>query len=192
MRIASACVLAGGLMVAFAAAAAGPAAAAKAPRGERYYVNVTRVNPGKGVPPEIAGRAKELLLKIIASRREFVPTLAGAPDPKNAVAFRKYLRAKRLRAFNVEVKLDGWERVLQPNTQVGKSGQVLKVHAELSIIGTAIPDDVMALSGEGSATVAAEVGKVVSAKDDEYAATAALEQALGHALDEAVRRLRGK
>jgi hypothetical protein len=156
---------------------------------ERYHLRLAAVEPANGVPPEVAARVGALLGELTKDRKDFVAELAGAPE--DAEKLRKWLAAKKIRAFAVTVKITSWERSIEPPS-AGKTGQILKLKVNLQLIGTAIPGDVMALTGEGGSTVMVEIGKTVRPRDDEYAAEQAMKEATSHALDEAVTRLRAQ
>ena len=154
---------------------------------ERYHLKLVSVEPVKGVPPEIAARVGALLEKLTKDRPEFVAQLTGAPEDPDKL--KKWLAAKKIRAFSVTAKITIWERSVEPPKE-DKSGQILKLRVEMQLIGADLPGGGLALTGEGGSTVMVEIGKTVRPRDDEYAAGEALNEATSHALDEAVRRLR--
>lgn len=157
-----------------------------------YYVELTDVMT-EGVAPELAGtlalEARTAFAALVLRRPGFVATLERAPDAKAAPAtFQKYLAKRRIRAFAVSLKVLKAEPSLHP-AKAGRSGQVLRFYLELSLLGSAIPDAALALSGNGMAQIDVEVGQTVRAKDEEYARKEALTIALGNALGEAVTKL---
>jgi hypothetical protein len=156
---------------------------------ERYFVNLASVEAEDKIPAEIPGKIKSKLIEVLAKRTEFIATLDGAPDPStDAEAFKKWLKKAKVRAFKVTVKVTNYERELLPPKE-GKSGQILKVHLAVSLVGTAMPDEALALGGDGMATVATEIGKTVRPKDDEFAIDSAMSEALGQAVQDAVEAL---
>ncbi len=175
--------------LAFIVLAAGAAAAkSKKPR-EKYYLDVVQVDTANGVPEEIADRLETTLAAVLAKRGEFVPTLEGAPDMAAAPDdFKKWLQKKKIRAFAVTVRVTAWEREVLPPKE-GKTGQILKQHIAVSLVGTAMPGDVLALGGDGMATVATEVGRTIRPADERYVVGAAIEEALQRAVQNAVEAL---
>jgi hypothetical protein len=158
---------------------------------ERYYFEVQGVSAAESAPAEVQVKAKALLGQLLASRPEFVPALEGAPDPKaDPHAYQTWLARHRVRAFGVTLRIDSFERGVKPSNKPGDSGQVLTVKLGLSLVGSALPSGALALSGSGQSTVMAEVGARIRPKEEEAAIDDALKDALTHAVDDAVARLR--
>jgi hypothetical protein len=165
--------------------------AASAAPGERYHVEIKGVDAVPNAPANISVKAKQLLADLLKSRPEFVPELEGAPDPAaDPVAYRAWLTKNKMRSLSVTINVSTFERTLEPNTKKGKTGQILSYHIEVSLVGTQIPDDLLAVGGSGGSTVMAEIGKTIRPKDEEYTSDQALTEALTHAVDEAVTKLR--
>jgi hypothetical protein len=166
---------------------AGSGAAAKKPK-ERYYLQVTGAETAEGVPKELAEKAKATLADLLGKRPEFVTSLDGAPDMKaDPDGFRKWMTRKKLRAFKVVVKLTKFSRELAPKPD--SKSQVLKVNIALQVLGTGMPDDTMAMTGDGVSQVGLEVGQKVRPKDEQVVTDDTLRNALSSALDDAVRKL---
>jgi hypothetical protein len=166
----------------------GSAGAAKKPK-EKYYLEVTGAETAAGVPKDLADKAKAALADLLGKRPEFVTSLAGAPDVKaDPEGFRKWLTKKKLRAFKVVVKLTKYSRELAPKGPESKT-QVLKVNIALQVLGTGMPDDTMAMTGDGVSQVGLEVGQKVRPKDEQVVNDETLRNALTSALDDAVRKL---
>jgi hypothetical protein len=66
---------------------------------------------------------------------------------------------------------------------------VLKVNIALQVLGTGMPDDTMAMTGDGVSQVGLEVGQKVRPKDEQVVTDDTLRNALTSALDDAVRKL---
>jgi hypothetical protein len=98
------------------------------------------------------------------------------------------MKKKKLRAFDVTIKVTAWEREVLPPKE-GKTGQILKQHVAVSLLGTSPPDNTLSITGDGMATIAAEVGKNIRPKDEEYVIGSALDTALGQAVENALERL---
>jgi len=166
-------------------------AAARLPPATRYHFTITSVVAVDNAPSEISLKAKLLLAEILAGRSEFVATLEGAPDPKtDPAAFTKYVDAHHIQAYTVTLKIDRYHRDLVANDKPGKSGQVLTIGLDLSLVGTKLPGGLLALAGSGGATVAAEVGSRMRPREEEVTMDDALRAALTQAVDGAVAELR--
>lgn len=174
-------------VLALAASVAG-AKSKKKPR-EKYFVNVVGVEAAAGIPDDVTEKLKAKLADVLAKREEFVPTLEGAPDPAaDAPGFKKWLAKNKVRAFAVTIKVTAWEREVLPPKE-GKTGQILSQHFAVSLIGTAMPDDLLALGGDGMATVKAEVGKKIRPADESFVVESAISEALQQAVQDAVESL---
>jgi hypothetical protein len=156
----------------------------------RYLLEIAEVQATPGAPAEISVKARTVLGQILAGRPEFVARLEGAPDPKTHPAeYRRFLDARHVRAFAVQLKVDDFARALVPATKPGASGQVLTIKVGVSLVGSQIPGDALALAGSGGATVMAEVGETLRPREEEGAIDDALRDALTHAVDDAVSKL---
>lgn len=172
------------------ALAVGATALAHAAAPPRYYFALDEVTGPEHAPAEVTARARQLLGEVLAARPEFVRELDGAPDRADAAAYRRYLAAKRVAAYQVAIKITDWARELAPNDKPGKSGQILTVRVGVSLVGSKLPGGVLALAGTGGATIMAEVGSKVRPREEELAVDDALRSALGQAVDAAVAELR--
>lgn len=156
---------------------------------EKYHVEVTDVEAPAGIPATLPDMAKQTLARIVAGRPEFVATLEGAPDKATQPEqFKTWLRKKKLRAFQVVIKLTEWEVTLLPPKE-GKKGQILQVHVALSLLGTGMPDSTMAMAGDGTSTVKLEIGAKLRPRDQEVATQETLQGALASAVEDAVQKL---
>jgi hypothetical protein len=155
---------------------------------EKYYLQITGAETAEGVPKPLGDRAKVVLGELLTKRPEFVSSLEGAPDLQaDPAAFRKWMSKKKLRAFKVVVKLTKLTRELTPKPD--SKNQILRIQISLQIFGTGMPDDTMALTGDGVSAVGLEVGQKVRPKDEEVATEESLRNALTSAVDDAVRKL---
>jgi hypothetical protein len=170
------------------ALAGGAGAAKKAP--ERYLFEVQSISATEKAPAEVSVKAKAILAELLATRPEFVARLDGAPDPASAPhEYVKFLETNHVRAFSVTIKVDRWERTLAPGDKPD-TGQVLTIKLGVSLVGAQIPGGALALAGSGQSTVMANVGLRVRPGEEESALDDALRDALTHAVDDAVHRLR--
>ncbi len=176
--------------VAFALAFLGWAAAASGkPAPTKYHFELTAVTATPKAPAEVTVKAKALFNEIVAARPESV-TLEGAPDPKAQPAeFRRWLDDRGIKAFAVELKIDDYQRSLAPDDKPGASGQLLTVRVGLSLVGSQMPGNALALAGSGASTVTAGVGSTVRPREEEGARDDALRDALTHAVEDAVAKL---
>jgi hypothetical protein len=184
-RVLTVAALAVGLL---AAAAFG--AKPKKPK-EKFFFKIVEVEHADGIAVEaVDGPSRQILLDLVAARPDdFVGALDGAPDPKtDPEPFTKYLKKKKLRAFDVRIKFNKYERKLLP--MEGTSDQMLSVEVELEVLGLVVPDSTLGFVGKGSAEVTAQVSKKLPPKMDAAVHHDALSGALTQALDEAVRELR--
>jgi hypothetical protein len=177
------------LVCVLAVTVAGSALAAR-PAPGRYYFELIGVDGVDNAPANLAVKAKKVFADLVTKRGELIPTLEGAPPRTDTEAFKAYLRRKRIHAYAVNVKISAFERSLAPNEKQGRSGQILTIAMELSLIGSSIPENILSLSVAGGATVKAETGMRVLPREEEAAVDEALSQALSSALTDAVAKLR--
>ena len=166
------------------------AATVEAKPKDKYYIQMVAGEAGAGVPAELTERVKKVAQDALKKRKEFVTSLTGAPDPTaNPSGFKAYLKKKKLKALSVVAKVVAYERELLPAKE-GKTGQILKVHVAVSLLGATLPDGVMALSGDGASTIHQEIGMKVRPRDDEAVLDMAMKDALTQAVGEAATRLK--
>jgi hypothetical protein len=170
-------------------AAAADRAAAGPKKGERYVFLVTRVEPAKGVAASVVAPATARIASAIDVHPDLDGALpAGAPDPEAQPAeFKRFLEARSLRAFKVNVELT--EYAADVEQREGR-GALLTVRVGLKMLGETVPDRVMGFTGEGTAAVKVEVGKRVRPADRTYADEQALDLATADAIKMAMTRLR--
>jgi hypothetical protein len=166
---------------------AGGAAQAKP---ARYHFELGEVTVAPSAPAELSVKARAVFDDLTRGRADVVQTLENPPDPsKDPAGYRKYLAARGLRAYALKLKIDEYDRSFGPTKEPGKSGNVLTVRLNVSLVGAQIPGDVLALAGSGGATVIAEVGPTLQPREEEGATDDALKDALSHALDDAIAKL---
>jgi hypothetical protein len=146
------------LLVALALFTAMPAFAHDKP--PRYFVKVRNVIEAPGVTSDFVDEAKVLLIEELKRHPSVtldwpadLATLAEQPDELVAA-----LRKRKLRAFEVTLKIMDVKRALDP-PPAGKQYRVLTRGIKLSVFGDTLPDKVLAIGGDGESQVAAEVGK---------------------------------
>lgn len=166
-----------------------PASAKRAPAPTKYHFELTAVTATSKAPAEVSVKAKALFAEIVAARPESV-TLEGAPDPKaQPTEFRRWLDDRGIKAFAVELKIDDYQRSLLPDDKPGHTGQLLTVKLGLSLVGSQMPGNALALAGSGASTVTAGVGSTLRPREEEGALDDALRDALTHAVEDALTKL---
>ncbi len=157
---------------------------------ERYHLKVIAVEQEEGVKAQaLEPLVREKVASQVAGRAEFLAALDGAPDPKaDAAGFEKWATKKKVRAFDVRIKFVKYERTLAPIA--GSNDQLLSVTVEVQLLGANVPLGTLGMTGTGSGTVSAQVGKNVTAKMEADVHAQAMEGAISEALDEAVKQLR--
>ncbi len=157
---------------------------------ERYYLKVTAIEYEDGVKAQALEQlVRDKFAAQIAARPEFLTQLDGAPDPKTDPAgFEKWATKKKIRAFDVRIKFVKYQRTLAPIA--GSNDQMLSVNVEVQLLGANVPLETLGMTGTGSGTVSAQVGKNVTTKIDDDVHAQAIDGALANAFDEAVRQLR--
>jgi hypothetical protein len=168
-------------------------AVAKAPAkksGQRYYLKIVAVEYEDGVKAQALEKlVRDKFAAQIASRPEFLTNLDGAPDPKtDPNGFEKWATKKKIRAFDVRIKFVKYSRTLAPIQ--GSNDQLLSVNVEVQLLGANVPLETLGMTGTGTGTVTAQVGKTVTAKMDDDVHAQAVDGALSQAFDEATKQLR--
>jgi hypothetical protein len=153
-------------------------AVAKRPR-EQFYLELRGVDGVDGAPANVPDKIKQVFADIVGKHGDFVADLGEA-------------KRRRLRAYAITVKITTFERSLAPNDKAGRGGQILTITLEVSLLGTSIPGNLLALSVTGGATIKAETGNRVLPREEEAALDEALAQAMKAALDDAATKLRSK
>jgi hypothetical protein len=158
--------------------------------GERYYLKVVAVEYEDGVKAQaLEPMVREKFAAQLQGRPEFLTSLEGAPDPKaDPDAFGKWAEKNKIRAFDVRIKFVKYQRTLAPIQ--GSNDQLLSVNVEVQLLGANVPLETLGMTGTGSGTVSAQVGKTVTPKIDEDVHAQAIDGALKNAFDEATRQLR--
>jgi hypothetical protein len=157
---------------------------------ERYYLKVVAIEYEDGVKAQaLEPMVREKFAAQLSGRPEFLTSLEGAPDPKaDPDAFGKWAEKNKIRAFDVRIKFVKYQRTLAPIQ--GSNDQLLSVNVEVQLLGANVPLETLGMTGTGSGTVSAQVGKTVTPKIDEDVHAQAIDGALKNAFDEATRQLR--
>mgnify|MGYP001591868053 CR=1 FL=1 len=148
-------------------------APAKSP--ERFYIVLAKSEAAGAVPSTLLSATDAALATVLKKNARFMTKLSNAPDPAtDPEAFKKHLAKERLGAFALRAKIERFHRAQEP-AKNGKSGHVLRLGVELTLLGESIPDQTLAMSGQVHATIDLEIGKKVRPRDE----AAATQEVLG-------------
>jgi hypothetical protein len=164
----------------------------------RHVFVLDRLDLPKDAPPELESLVKKSFLKSVAAKPDLLSDLPEGAPPIDVndkglhgnKSFRKFMEARKLKAYNVVVQVTEFDQPIEPNEN--KPGNVIGCAVKLRIFGETIPDRVMAFSGDGSARVAIEVGKKIRDRDIVYAATEALDLAVEEGIKMSLKKLNTK
>ena len=162
--------------------AGGSLARAAAPK---YYFELRAVEADVPVDPELRNYAGEALKTELASRPGWSGDLGVGTDRDQVVAA---LKSKKISGFDLVLRFVKVKREVKPPAPGSRLNQ-LAVSVGLAVLGTAIPGDKIAFSGEGDA--GAE-GSVPDNRMDAEASSMfkdAIKTAIGQALDQAMMKL---
>lgn len=182
--------LAAALALVVAGIAALPASA-RAKSKETYIFLVWKVGLENKTPKELSEMVATRLRSAIDAHKDIEPAIpAGAPDPeKDAEKFTAYLKAKKMRAFKLNVQVSKYSQELEAVPGKGDS-QYLTVRVTLRLFAESYPARGMSWSGDGSATVKLEIGKTARDADKKEANSAALDEAVAKAIEQVLVKLR--
>lgn len=154
---------------------------------KKYHFKLAGVSAKPEVKADVAKeatpRVEAQVKKTFETHPQLVAKLDGAPDPDaKAEAYRKFLKGKGVTgAYLVTVEITEASIELVPMDSKPGS-QRLVVRVAVHLLGENIPGRTMGFTGDGSATIKAEVGKKVRDRDREAnwdeAAKAAVDDAM--------------
>ena len=175
--------------LAFGVAHAAPAVKAARPlhglRHERFFVVIHGVEEADGIKSGLVSELKRLFAEEIARHPELVlglPDVTADPltEPQE---FKDSLHRNGInRALDMSLRVLEVTGALEPPPE-GKPFRVLKRGIRLAVVGTTLPEKLMAIGGDGDANIAAEIRKseddvVEGKKLMMEAATTAIKQAV--------------
>ena len=172
------------LPVAMTVAAQAPARAAE----PKYYFQIKEVTAAPDVEEGVKTAAADALKAELASRPEWASDIGSAPVGGDRSALAAELTKRKLRGFDVSVRIDTFKKEMMDPRPGGRLKQ-LAVNVKLTIIGATIPDAKFAFEGNGEAGVEAEVSEKKMAADTAMASKAALKSAVKQAVEQAVVKL---
>lgn len=151
----------------------------------KYYFQLHDVQSRVPLDGDIKQFTGDALKAELASRPQWASDLGGATD-RAAVAAE--LKKRRLEGFDVVVKI----AELKKETKEPNAGSRLKrltVSVKLAVLGTTLPGEKMAFSGDGEAAVEAEVTERRIDTEGQAMLKDAIKDALKQAVDQAVMKL---
>lgn len=166
---------------------AAPASVVASPQ---YYIIVRGVEgpQGMGAEDPAISMAREILGQELSKHPEVVQEsgdLPAADSPDLGEA----LKRRHLKGYQVTVRFLEVRRALLPPPP-GKPYRVLERGVKLTLVGTTLPGDQLALGGDGESTVQADVGQRISERQERDALGDALRDALSQAVSQALQKLK--
>jgi len=165
----------------FSVASVRPAGAA----APKYYFELHKVEADVPVDPDLRDYAGEALKTELASRPGWSGDLGVGSDRDQVVAA---LKNKKVSGFDLVVRFVKVKREVKPPAPGSRLNQ-LAVSVGLAILGTAIPGDKIAFSGEGDAGAEASVPENRMDAEATSMFKEAIKTAIGQALDQAMMKL---
>jgi hypothetical protein len=156
--------------------------------GVKYLVKVRGVLESPGVTSGFVDEARALFLEELKKHPELtLEWPAGLPEEGEPL--KQALKAKKLRAFEMTLKILDVKRGIHP-PPAGKQYRVITRGIKLAVFGDTIPDHVMAIGGDGESTLSAEIGKAANEEKEGKSLLAdATKAAVAQAVDMTVSKL---
>lgn len=166
--------------------------------GHRHVFILDRLDLPKAAPAELDALVRKSFLKTVDDKPSLLSALPEDAPPVDVSdkglhgnkTFRKFMEKHKLTAYKVVVQVIEFEQPVKANEK--KPGNIIGCSVKLRIFGETIPDRVMAFTGDGSASVAIEVGKKVRERDRNYAAAEALDLAVAEGISMSLTKLNAK
>jgi hypothetical protein len=125
----------------------------------KFYVVIRGVDENAGVTSGIVPELKKLFADELAKHKELTLTAPpGLPPESDPEALDAELKKRKIKALELTLKVLRVDRKLEMPPP-GKPFRVLVRGISLAVFGDAIPEKVLALGGDGGATVQAEINK---------------------------------
>jgi len=151
----------------------------------KYYFELHKVESDVPVDPVLRDYAGEALKTELASRPGWSGDLGVGTDRDQVIAA---LKTKKVNGFDLVVRFVKVKREVKPPAPGSRLNQ-LAVSVGLAVLGTAIPGDKIAFSGEGDAGAEASVPENQMDAEATAMFKDAIKTALGQALDQAMMKL---
>jgi hypothetical protein len=178
-----------GLIVGTTAALLALASPGAATAATKYYVVVRGVDEAAGVQSGIKDEALALFTAELKKHPEL--TLEPPPGlPTEPEALKAALGQKKLKAIELTLRILGVTSAVNPPAP-GKKFRVLQRGIKLAVFGDTLPDKVLALGGDGDATVGVEIDANANVdKEGKPALLDATKEAMRQAVDMTVAKLK--
>jgi hypothetical protein len=160
-------------------------ASARGAAAPRYYFELHKVEAAVPVNPDLKEFAAEALKAELASRPEWQADLGVGAD-RGAIA--SELKRRKLSGFDLIVKIVQLKKEVKDPAPGARNHQ-LAVSIRLEVLGTAIPGDKIAFSGEGEAGAEAAVPERRLEDEATSMFKEAIKSAVQQAIDQAVVKL---
>jgi hypothetical protein len=172
----------GGALVTTLALASAPAAWAA---GSKYYFELHKIESTVPVDPDLRAFTAEALKADLAGRPAWQSDL-GVGDNRDAIVAE--LKKRKLNGFDLVVKIVRLKKDVKEPAPGSRNPQ-LSVSVRLEVLGTVIPGDKIAFSGEAEAGADAAVPERRLEEESTVMFKDAIKAAVGQAIDQAVLKL---
>lgn len=153
-------------------------AAASSAKIFKYYFRVTDINMPPSMDSSMDAVARDLLTRELASRPDFTDEAAGAEE----------IKRRGLKGYKVSLTIDRLAQEMKPPRPGGRLKQ-LTMDVKLTVLGVLLPGEKLAFSGDGAATIEAEVAERRMLEEAASMTKEALAAALKQAVDQALAKL---
>ncbi|MBL4637276.1 MAG: hypothetical protein JKY56_25705 [Kofleriaceae bacterium] len=173
------------------------AATAKSKRGPEILIfQLAQVDIPKNSPPGLEALIRSKFDALMSKQPQLLPQIpkdapsmdASVTDRRGNKPFRKYMKKHRMRPFRVTLEVKQLEMDIKDNPRV--AGKLISAKIQIHMFGETLPFRTMAFTGDGSATIAIEVGKKVRDKDKRFAREDAAEFAINLAIAASLQKLK--
>jgi hypothetical protein len=151
----------------------------------KYYFELHKVEANIPVNPELKEYAAEALKADLAARPAWQSDLGVGTDRNAIVAA---IKSKKLNGFDLIVRFVKVKREVKPPAPGSRLNQ-LSVSVGLAVLGTVIPGEKIAFSGDGEAGAEAAVPDARQDAEADMMFREAIKTAIGQAIDQAVMKL---
>jgi hypothetical protein len=178
--------------VAVAIVVGGTARSLDAAPKKKYHFELTAVTVRSDVKADVGAeaqpRVEAALKKAFETHPQLVLALDGAPDPSKTDAYRAYLKSHGLSgSYHVTVEITEARGDVEASDKPNTARLVM--HVGLHMLGEVIPEKTMGFTGDGQATIKAEVPKNIRDRDRAYAWDQAAEIAVDDAIKTSIEQL---
>jgi hypothetical protein len=151
----------------------------------KYFFQMREVKAGPDIDPALKAYAGDALKADLAARPDWASNIGGASGPDALMA---ELAKRKLRGFNVTVRLEDVKKEIKPPKPGARSKQ-LSVNVRLTVFGTTLVEEKLAFSGDGEAGMEAEVSDKRMDAESASLTRDAIKDAVKQAVDQAETKL---